>query len=183
MKNKIAVGVLLLLFITGCSTVAPKYNTDFNHITPLRKEKLNSVRVGPVTKNPTANVDSLTIRGSSYLSPYGSYTDYLTEALKQELDDARLLNPTSQIEISAVLLRNSLDASGISIGIAEVEARFVVRKEGELKYEKIKVAKHTWGSSFAGAIALPLAQQNYPKVIQKLVGLLFSDPEFISALR
>lgn len=181
MKNKIVVAALLL-FITGCATIALKYNTDFNHISPLRKEKLNPVRVAPVTKDPTANVDSLTIRGSSYLSPYGSYADYLAEALKQELDDAQLLNPNSQIEVSAVLLRNSLDA-GISIGVAEVEARFVVRKAGELKYEKVKIAKLTWESSFVGDIAVPLAQQNYLKVMQKLIGLLLSDPEFISALR
>lgn len=181
MKNKIGVAALLL-FIAGCATIAPKYNTDFNHISPLRKEKLNPVRVAPVTKDPTAKVDSLTIRGSSYLSPYGSYADYLAEALKQELDDAQLLNPNSQIEVSAVLLRNSLDA-GISIGVAEVEARFVVRKAGELKYEKVKIAKLTWESSFVGDIAVPLAEQNYLKVMQKLIGLLLSDPEFISALR
>lgn len=116
-------------------------------------------------------------------SPYGSFTSYLAEALKQELDDARLLNPTSPTEISAVLLRNSLNAAGISTGVAEIEAQFTVRNGGKIKYEKTKVARHTWDSSFAGAIAVPKAQQNYPVVVQKLLGLLFSDPEFISALR
>lgn len=184
MKNTPVVALLIFL-ITGCSTIAPKYNTDFNNISQLRREKLNPARVGTVTKETAANsnVDSLTIRGGSYLSPYGSYTSYLAEALKQELDDARLLDPLSQIEVSAVLLRNSLDAAGFSTGVAEVEARFVVRNAGTIKFDKVKVARHTWESSFAGAIAIPKAQQSYPIVIQKLVGQLFSDPEFISALK
>ncbi len=185
MKNKVIAGALLLL-ITECSTVAPKYNTDFNNITQLRTErlKLNPVRVGSVTKDPagTLDVDLLTIRGGSYLSPNGSFTAYLEEALKQELGDARLLNPTSPIEVSAVLLRNSLDAD-IATGVAEIEARFTVRNRGEIKYEKVKIAQHTWESSFAGNIAIPKAHQNYPVVVQKLIGLLFSDPEFIYSLR
>lgn len=142
-------------------------------------------RVGSVTKQADANsdVDSLTIRGGSYLSPYGSYTAYLAEALKQELDDARLLDPQSQIEVSAVLLKNLLDASGFSTGVAEIEARFIVRNADTIKFDKVKIARHTWESSFAGAIAIPKAQQNYPVVVQKLVGQLFADPEFISALK
>lgn len=183
MKNTLLVALLLLL-AAGCSSIAPKYNTDFNNISQLRRDKLNPARVGTVTKETAANsdVDSLTIRGGSYLSPYGSYTSYLAEALKQELDDARLLDPMSQIEVSAVLLRNSLDA-GLSTGDAEIEARFIVRNAGTIKFDKVKVAHHTWESSFFGAIAIPKAQQNYPIVVQKLVGQLFSDPEFISALK
>jgi hypothetical protein len=120
MKNTPVVALLILL-ITGCSTIAPKYNTDFNNISQLRREKLNPARVGTVTKETAAksDVDSLAIRGGTYESPYGSYTAYLAEALKQELDDARLLDPLSQIEVSAVLLRNSLNA-GFSTGEAEI---------------------------------------------------------------
>lgn len=183
--NNIITTAALVLLLTGCSTLAPKYNTDFNDIAPLRKEKLNPVKVGTVTKDPAAkaDVDSLTIRGGGYVSPYGSYTAYLSEALRQTLDDVRLLNPDSQVEISAVLLRNSLDASGFSTGIAEIEARFVLRNAGQIKYDKVKSARHTWPSSFVGAIAIPKAQENYPVVVQKLIGSLLADQEFISALR
>ena len=185
MKNPLIVAFLMLL-VTGCSTIAPKYNTDFNNISQLRREKLNPVRVGVVTKETatgsSSDVDKLDIRGGSYVSPYGSYTAYLAEALKQELDDARLLDPMSQIEVSAVLLRNELN-TGLSTAEAEIEARFIVRIAGTIKFDKIKGARHTWESHFVGAIAIPKAQQNYPIVIQKLVGQLFSDPEFISALK
>ncbi len=176
---------LLALVVTGCSSIAPKYNTDFSNIAQLRRENVKAAKVASVTKDPaaTADVDHLTIRGGSYLSPNGSYTAYLEEALKQELDDARLFDPASQIEVSAVLLRNTLDAAGMSTGIAEMEARFFVRNAGVVKYDKVKAAKHTWESSFAGAVAIPRAQQNYPVVVRKLLGLLFNDPDFISALK
>jgi hypothetical protein len=182
--NKFFTFALLLFFITGCSTIAPKYNTDFNNISQMRKEKLNPVKVGSVTKDLTAkeDVDSLTIRVGKYESPYGTFTAYLEEALKQELEDARLLDPTSQIEVSAVLLKNELDAA-ISMGVAEITARFVVRKSGDVKYDRVKTARHTWESAYRGDLAIPKAHQNYPIVVQKLIGLLFSDPEFISVLR
>jgi len=184
MRNKFAVALFILLITAGCSSIAPKYNTDFNNITQLRGEKLNQVKVGTVTKEITANsdVDSLTFRGSSFLSPYGSYTAYLAEALKQELDDARLLNATSQIEVSAVLLRNSLDA-GVVTGVAESEARFVVRNAGTTIFDKVKASRHTWESSIFANMAYPKAHQNYPIVVQKLVGQLFADPDFIAALK
>jgi hypothetical protein len=183
--KKLLILSLSLFLLMGCSTIAPKYNTDFNHISQMRNEKLNAVKVGAVTKDKTAteDVDYLTVRGGSYVSPNGSFTAYLEEALRQELDDARLLNPKSLTEITAVLLKNELDGSGASIGIAEITAKFTVSKAGTVKYEKIKTARHTWESSFAGAIAIPRAHSNYPIVVQKLIGALFSDSEFLSALR
>jgi len=185
MKKLAVLTFMLLFFVLGCSTVAPLYNTDFNNISHLRGEKLNSVKVGSVKKDlqEKENVDYLTLRGGKYESPNGSFTAYLEDALKQELDDARLLDSSSKIEVSAVLLKNMLDGSGISIGIAEIEARFLVNKEGTLTYDKIMTASHTWESSFAGAIAIPRAHQNYPIVVQKLLGKLFTDPEFMAALR
>ena len=184
MKRIVLISILALVAI-GCSSIAPKYNTDFNNIAPLRREKVSAARVGSIAKDPaaTADVDALTIRGGRYVSPNGSYTAYLEEALKQELDDARLFDPQSQIEVSAILLRNSLNAAGPATGAAEIEARFFVRNAGVVKYDKVKAAKHTWPSSFVGAVAVPKAQQNYPIVVQKLLGLLFGDPEFISALK
>jgi hypothetical protein len=170
--------------LVGCSIAAPKYNTDFNNASSLRRETLNLVRVGSVTKDAKSkNVENVTLRGGTLDSPYGSYTAYLETALKQELEDARLLDPTSRINLNAVLIKNMVDATGISVGIAEIEARFIVQNTGETLYNKVKSARHTWESAFAGNTAIPAAQQNYPIVVQKLIGSLFSDQEFIAALR
>jgi len=40
-----------------------------------------------------------------------------------------------------------------------------------------------WDSSFAAAIAVPRATQQYPLIVQKLLRELYSDPAFISAIR
>jgi hypothetical protein len=178
----VGAGILVTL-LSACSSVAPKYNTNFDNVEKLRGSKLESVAVGTVTKSDKGNdVDRLTIRGGAYKSPNGSYAAYLQEAMRQELADARLLDPTSQLELSGVLLRNELDGSGVSIGFAEIEARFVVKRAGAVRFDKVKAARHEWESSFVGAVAIPAAQQNYPIVVQKLLTTLYSDPDFRKAL-
>jgi len=47
----------------------------------------------------------------------------------------------------------------------------------------VKTVRSEWDSSFAAAIAVPKATQQYPLVVQKLLGSLYSDPAFISAIR
>lgn len=176
---------ILLFFLVGCSTIAPNYNTDFTRISKMRSEKLNPIKVGAVTKDPNSkeDVDLITIRGGRYESPNGTFTAYLQEALKQELEDAQLLNQSSSIELTGVLLKNDVDASGVSIGIAEIIATFIVTKNGVIRFNKNISAKHSWDSSFAGNIAIPRAHQNYPVAVQKLVGNLFADQEFIAVLK
>jgi hypothetical protein len=171
---------LLALCMAACSTTAPKYTANFDNISALRSQQLAPVKVGTFTKESGAkkDVDKLTIRGGSYVSPYGSFTEYL-----QELDDARLLDASADTEVTGVLLRNELDASGVAKAYAEVEARFVVRRGGTVKYEGTKTARYDWDSNFVGAIAIPRANQNYPVVIQKLLTVLVSDPAFIAALK
>lgn len=176
---------LLMAGLSACSTVAPKYNSNFDNVAALRSQPLRPIKVGDVTKEQDAktNVDKLTIRAGDYASPYGSFTAYLQNALKQELDDARLLDANSDLQISGVLLKNQLDASGASKAYAAVEARFIVRQSSVVKYDAIKSARYEWDSSFAGNVAIPKANQNYPVVIQKLLTALFEDAAFIAAIK
>jgi len=179
-------GVLLLCAgMVGCATNAPNYNSDFGNIGKLRDAGLAPVRIGEVTKVEKAkpDVDSLTIRGGKYKSPYGSFTAFLQEALRQEFGDARLIDPASNVEISGLLLKNVLDASGFSTAFAEMEARLTVKRRDQVVYDETKTARTEWGSSFVGAIAIPRANQTYPTVIQKLLGQFYDDPKFIGALK
>jgi hypothetical protein len=185
MRGMLIGSVLVVgLFVGGCATNAPKYNTDFDNVAKLRAATLAPVRIGEITKDPASkqDVNSITIRGGTLTSPYGSYTAYLREALEQEFTDARLLEANSQIEISGVLLRNEVDA-GISKGTAEVDARLVVKRSGGVAYDDVKTAQLEWGSNFVGAIAIPRANENYPKVLQKLLGEFYADPKFLAALK
>jgi hypothetical protein len=168
----------------GCATVAPKYNTDFDNVGKLRSASLAPTRIGSITKDPGAkhDVDALTLRGGTLQSPYGSYTAYLREALQQEFEDARLLDPSSQLEVSGVLLQNDIDP-GMSTGSATAAARLSIRRGGALVYDDAKSARIEWDSSFVGAIAIPKANENYPKVLQKLLGEFYADPKFLAALK
>jgi len=179
-----ACGLLLALF-TGCTIVAPKYTSSPTNINQLRDTASIGVKIGEFQADPRARegMASISLRGNSMESPYAnSYAEYLKEALRQDLEEAHLLDANSTVEISGMLVHNEVNIAGFSKGHALVEARFVIKRSGQVAFDKVKTVKDEWESSFAGAIAIPKAQQNYPLVVQKLLTLLYSDADFIAAL-
>jgi hypothetical protein len=174
-----------LLLVAGCATpVSTKYNTDFDNVGLLRAAGVAPVKIGPITKDPGAkqDVDSISLRLAKLDSPYGTYTGYLQEALQQDFDNARLLDASSLTEVTGVLLHNDVEA-GVSTGTADIEARLRVARDGKVLYEQAKTAHVEWDSNFVAAIAVPRAEENYPKVLQKLLGEFYRDPQFIAALK
>ncbi len=107
----------------------------------------------------------------------------MAESLKQELDLAGKLSPTSKVEVTGVLLENDLDASGFSTGTGRIKARFIVTNAGVTQYDQIKSAGIKWDSSFMGNVAIPRAQQQYPKLVQTLLSKLFDDQSFLKTLK
>lgn len=177
--------ISLVAMASGCSFMAPQYSASLTNVQKLKDAGEISAKVGEFSsaKDP-ANVNPISIRGSSLDSPYaGSYALYLAEAIKQEFSLAGKLSPGADVEISGVLQKNDIDASGISKGTGMMEARFVVKKSGQIRYDQVKLVNSEWESSFAGAIALPKAQQEYPVMVQKLLAMLYGDTAFIKALK
>src|SRR5262249_38677208 len=113
-----------------------------------------------------SKTERLTIRGSTYSSPYGSFEAYLSSALEEDLSQAGLLSDQSDTLINTTLVRNELDGSGFSQGYAEIEARFEVKRAGNVVYDRSKVARQEWPSSVLGPVAIPRAAQNYPIAVQ-----------------
>jgi hypothetical protein len=176
--------LLVAALSTGCSINAPRYASNIAGVTELKGASLAPVKVAEAAKTDRKKqTERLTIRGSSYNSPYGSFEAYLASALKEDLAQAGLLADQSDTQVHTTLVRNELDGSGFSQGYAEIEARFEVRRGGNVVYDKTKVARQEWPSSFVGAVAIPRAAQNYPPAVGKLLGSLYSDPEFIAALK
>jgi len=164
--------------------MANKYNMNYDNIAHLKKENLNKVAVGEIKKDPSASgdIDNLRMRLMPLVSPYGNYSDYLKEALIQELEEAKLLDPSSNIEIRAYILKNEI-STGISDGLSEIEVRFLVFKNNKQVYESLKAAQNTWPSSFFGAVAAAAAKENYSVIYNKVIGSLFSDIGFINAIK
>jgi hypothetical protein len=185
MRTKCAKLALLILgatFVSACSTVAPPYAVSTDNVETLKRSGASPARVGKF--DVPEGLNKISMRASSMTSPVeGSYGAYLADAIRQELSLAKLLDPKSSFEISGGLLKNDVDIGGFITGSAILEARVVVKKDGEIRYDKVKSATTQFDSNFIGAIAIPRGIQSYPVVVGKFVGALFSDPEFIAALK
>lgn len=176
--------LLLLTTLAGCSMPAQNYRPFPSNVQAMR-DLPTAVNVGSFSAKDgdEAKVNQISMRGSTLTSPYGSFSAYVEGALKQELSDAGKLDPASKLVVTGMLIRNSVDASGMSTGTADIEVEFTLTQEGVTRYRKTHSAHHEWSSSFAGAIALPAVQQNYHGVVQRLIDSLLSDMEFLSTLK
>ncbi|HUL41102.1 MAG TPA: hypothetical protein VLV32_04245 [Burkholderiales bacterium] len=186
--HRVAVMSLAVLFVvagSGCSLMAPKYTASMENVQELKDAGDYTAKVGQFHSQPgPGNANPISLRGNSLLSPYAdSYANYVAEAIKQELTLAGKLSPDAVVEVSGVLLKNDLDAATFGMGQGDIEARFVVKKSGQVRYDKVVSAHYEWESSFAGAIAIPRAQQAYPELVQKLLATLYADRSFVQALK
>lgn len=176
----IAIPLLFASILTGCSTTAPVYQTDFGSVNAMKNYDLEKMHVSNVSM-AKPSLEKISIRGGTMNSPYGTYAGYFKHALQEQLKQAGAFDAGSPLEISCVVTRNELDGSGSSIGTADLAGNFIVKRGGQAIYEKSISIHHEWPSSFVGAVAIPNALQGYGAAVQKLVNAFFSDKEFINA--
>lgn len=176
-------GVGVLAGLTGCAAVAPNYTPSPQTTQRLQAEKVQPVTVGDFSAAKDAGDSSITLRASSMQAAQGSYAKYLADAIKQELEIAKLYTPSANIQILGILLRNDMNTGLADKGEGVMEARFIVRRDAVDTFDKVKTARTQWDSNFLGAIAIARAQQEYPRLVHALVAELFSDPEFVAALK
>ena len=168
---------------SGCSIVAPHYSASMENVQKLKDSGTLGAKAGSFSGQDVSNANSISLRAASLTSPYGSYANYLAEAVKQELQLAGKLNAGTDIEVSGILLKNDIDVSGFTTGYGNIEARFVVKSGEKVRYDRIKSAHAEWESSFAGAVAIPRGRDEYPRLVQQLLGTLYADQSFIEALK
>jgi hypothetical protein len=179
-------GIAVSAFLVGCAGPAPNYAPSIDNVETLKKmDGARAVKTGVISVAPDLQGGaSLSLRANTMTSPVGkNYGDYIAAALRQELELAKLHNPQSGVEISGTLLKNNIDAGGMSTNAGQIEARFVVTANGQVRFDKVKRIERKWESSFAGAVAIPLAANNYPLMVQSLVASLVTDPDFVKAIR
>jgi hypothetical protein len=167
----------------GCALQAAPYQASIDNVESWKKS--GPVNLGAFTvKADATGATSIGLRGNPMNSPVGAdYAAYLADALRKELTLAGKLDPKSSLEISGALLKNDIAAAGVSTNSGEIEARFIVRRDGAVRYDAVKRAEASWESSFVGAIAVPKAQQQYPILVQQLLAKLLGDAQFQAALR
>jgi hypothetical protein len=177
--------IALSTLMIGCAGPAPNYAPSIENVEAFKKSGGEAAKLSPITMNADLKGGtSLSLRANTMVSPVGAnYADYISAALRQELELAKMFNPQSGTEISGVLLRNNIDAGGFSTNAGQIEVRFIVKRAGQVRFDKVKSIEHKWDSSFVGAVAIPLAVNNYPIMVQKLIASLVSDAEFVQATR
>jgi hypothetical protein len=79
--------------------------------------------------------------------------------------------------ITGELLTNSIDPA-IGTANAHISARIVIKHGNAVVFDKVVHGDSEWDSSFIGAIAIPMARQQYGETMKKLLANLFSDPNF-----
>ncbi|MFZ6746255.1 hypothetical protein ACO0LC_23750 [Undibacterium sp. JH2W] len=183
--KKLALSLTVALLSTGCSMMAPQYSASIENVQTLKNSGETKVSVGQFASTPgPGNAYPISIRGSSMSSPYNnSYGAYVANAIQQELALANRHTQAGNLEVSGVLLKNDIDAAGFSVGYVTVEARFIVKHNGATTYDQVKSVKQEFPSSFAGAVAIPKAVQEYNFAVQKLLGLVYEDKAFADAIK
>lgn len=171
--------------LQACAIPAGNFSPALDNVDALKRAAVRPSTVGVFTvRAGMEGATSIGLRGNPMSSPVGAdYAAYLADAIKQELVLAGKWDPKSELSISGTLIRNDIAAGGFSTNSGEIEARFVVLRGNEQRYQATKRATASWESSFVGAVAIPKAQQQYPVLVQMLLAQLYADPEFIAALR
>lgn len=170
--------------LTACTMVAPPYSPDVDNIQSLKNASGAHARLATFESQSGAkNPYPIPLRANTMRSPVGdSFGAYLNDAMKQELTIAGRLAQQDGVEVKATLLENDVSA-GVGTGDATVAARFVVTRDGAVRYDQIKRAHTQWDSAFAAMIAVPKAREEYPHAVQKLLGELYADPAFLQAIQ
>lgn len=178
--------VAMLAAMTGCASVKmPAPAPSAANAEKLRTAQLAPAQLGSfklAAGKPAAMDTSLSgLRGSSLSPTNGSFSAQLRDELAAELSAAGLLDPKSKAVIEGQLTDSMVDAA-IGTGKGRLAARIQVQRDGKTVFDKEIVAESTWESSFVGAVAIPMAMNQYTALYKKLVGKLFDDADFKSAL-
>lgn len=182
MKIRLLFIISSMLLLSACSIPAPKYSPSYDNVQLLNGVG-SKVQVNEFQK-ANEEVGSISLRGNSLSSPYDKdLVHYLQVALESELSKAGLLSDNSNKKISALIEKNDIDASGFSVAQGVISAKFTVTKDGQSIYQQTIDVQQEWESSFMGAIAIPNAAEQYPKLVQGLLKKLYSDKAFIAALK
>jgi len=182
----LAAGCVAAMLMTGCANMklgAPTANIETT--ATLRQTALAPANLGAFTPAPgkVAALDRGTsVRGNPLGSSVDdSFTQYLRESVKVELAAAGLYDPKSSTVITGTLTDSELDAA-MGTGTGTLAARFVVTRDGAVRYNQELKVDSTWESSFMGAVAIPAAAHEYEGLYRKLVNKLLNDAAFKAAL-
>lgn len=174
--------LVFTIVLTGCASV----KMEVAGATPATVEKLRASNMAPAMvgtfelapgKEHFVDTQLGGLRGASLVPSKGTWSQHLKDTLITELTAARLYDTASRYVIEGQLIDSQVDAPA-GTGTARLVARFMVKKEGSMVYDKEITADASWESSFMGAVAVPTAMNQYGALYKKLITKLVDDPAF-----
>ncbi len=178
---------LVALQLTGCALEplrAPRASALGTSV--LKNANLTPVAMGKfaVDARLDQNLDDrIRIRTHPLVTASGlPFSQHLADTIRVELEAAGLYDPKATTIIQGNLTRNEVEIGPFSPGYAALGARFVVVRAGVIRFDREVIAESSWDNAFAGAVAIPTARSQYEVMYRKLVGALFNDSDFRTAL-
>ncbi len=173
--------------LSACVSVKlPTPSANAENVEKLRSASMAPSQVGEFKLAPgkPAAMDTSVggLRGSSVSPSGGTFSQQLRDELSAELTAAGLLDASSPVVISGLLTDSQVDAA-IGTGTGRLAARFIVKRGGAVVFDKELAVEAKWESSFIGAVAIPMAINQYGALYKTLVGKLADDPEFRAAVK
>lgn len=178
-------GLILAPLAAGCMSLkVPPYSPSYEFIDGLKGKSVEKIAVSEVQpRDPNSPINKITLRGSSLSVQDGTFASYLEDAIKSDLREIGILDQNSIIKLDAKLLKNDIDVSGLSTGIGVMEVNITIRRDANVIFDRLYSVQTTFQSSFAGAVAIPKGQNEYPVLVRTLLEKIYADPEFFNAIR
>ncbi|AEG94889.1 hypothetical protein [Ramlibacter tataouinensis] len=169
---------------TGCAQFkAGPYGSDYQALDRLKASKPATVAIGAVQPtDPQHKVNNLSLRGAALVSPSGTFSKYLEDALASDLKEISVLDPASKTRLDATIAHNEINVAGFTVGTGAMEVELTVARDGRQRLRKKYQANTTFESSFAGNVAIPAGQAAYGGLVRELLKTVYSDPQFIAAI-
>ncbi|MGE1172421.1 YajG family lipoprotein [Pseudomonas sp. BW7P1] len=172
---------MFALLLQGCGMTMTRYEPSFDNVQKLKQTPpLHAISNPQVTAE--SGEGSLMVRANPIKSPTGSIPAHIQDAITEELRKAGLLDPNATRHLQVLVVKNQLNA-GMGTGDGKIAARFTILDGKNVVYDATKEVSHQWSSSFFGFIAIPNATNAYNPMLKDLLKDLYSDPQFIQALK
>lgn len=182
---RIAALALAGLLAACSSTVAPP-SASPRAVRAANAPDIPVMRIGVFRLSPAlppAMDRAVGLRAATLKPPNGkSFSAYLGETLGEQLRLAGKLDAASPLTVSAEVTESSANPK-IGQARGALAATFRLDRDGRKLFEKNLRVDAVWNSSFIGAVAIPVAEQEYVALYTRLVETLLEDPEFRTALR
>ncbi|MDP2247138.1 MAG: hypothetical protein Q8J65_03330 [Nitrosomonadales bacterium] len=177
--------ILAIIGFSGCATYdAPNYSPNYETIDQVKKIRADRFSVATVQPtDPEAKVNKISLRGASLKSQSGTFSKYLENALISDLTELGFYDASSDARIHVNILKNEIDVSGLSKGTGILAANVKVIKGGTVSLDKDYTASTQFESSFAGAVAIPKGQTEYPNLVRAFLSHVYSDQSFVEAIK